>query len=77
MNTSGMPSEAPIEKAASLGKVPLGVTLGFYGLELTALGILVSLFTPYVLAGNLALEMQVFQGAMVLLLVAGWRPAAR
>ena len=71
MASHGISSQTEPNKAASLGKVPLGVTLVFYGLELTALGILVSLFTPYVLAGNLALGTRVFQGAMVLLLVAG------
>jgi len=53
-----------------LGRVPLGIALAFYGLELTALGFLLTLVTPFVGAGNLDLAMRLIFWVSILLLVA-------
>ena len=54
-----------------LNKVPLGISLVFYGLELTALAIILMIAVPFVLAGNLMLARQVIFGLSILLIGAG------
>jgi hypothetical protein len=54
-------------KLLRLNKVPLGISLVFYGLELTALAIILMFAVPFVVAGNLALLIQVVFGLSILL----------
>jgi hypothetical protein len=55
------------DKLLRLNKVPLGISLVFYGLELTALAIILMFAVPFVVAGNLALLIQVVFGLSILL----------
>lgn len=55
----------------SMPKVQLGISLVFWGLELTALAILVILVTPFVAARNLAILLAVMTGIPIMLVIAG------
>lgn len=55
------------DDSLQLNKVPLGISLVFYGLELTALAIILMFAVPFVLGGNLALLIQLLFGLSILL----------
>ena len=55
------------DDSLQLNKVPLGISLVFYGLELTALAIILMVAVPVVLAGDLAFLIRLLFGLSILL----------